>query len=158
MKKTFVILVAVALLGVLATTFAPGQKGTGSTAPKTAATTTPVVPTTTPAATASVATTATPAPTGQYKDGSYMGASDTNRYDNIQVLVTVSGGKITAIATPTLTGDSGRSQQINSYAIPQLISQTISAQSSQIDGVSGASYTSEAYVNSLQSALDQAKA
>ncbi|MGO4753756.1 FMN-binding protein, partial [Streptomyces sp. 2MCAF27] len=50
----------------------------------------------------------------------------------------------------------GRSQQIASYAVPQLTSETLSAQNAQIDAVSGATYTSEGYVQSLQSALDKA--
>ncbi|HEY8992414.1 MAG TPA: FMN-binding protein [Candidatus Microsaccharimonas sp.] len=159
MKKTFVILITVALLGILAATVAPGQKGTATTTNKTAATTVATIPAASvPATSATSATATTPATTGQYKDGNYTGSTASNRFDDIKVAVTISGGKITAISTPTLNGDSGRSQQINSYAIPQLTNQAISAQSSQIDGVSGASYTSEAYVNSLQSALDQAKA
>ncbi len=55
-----------------------------------------------------------------------------------------------------LTAFDGRSQQINSAAAPILLQETLSAQSAQIDTVSGASYTSAGYVQSLQSALDQA--
>jgi uncharacterized protein with FMN-binding domain len=49
-----------------------------------------------------------------------------------------------------------RDQEINSYAIPQLNSEAVSAGSAQIDTVSGATYTSEGYITSLQSALDKA--
>lgn len=51
----------------------------------------------------------------------------------------------------------GRDRQINSSAIPQLVTETISAQSAQIHMVSGATYTSNGYAQSLQSALDQAQ-
>lgn len=51
----------------------------------------------------------------------------------------------------------GRDRQINQNAIPQLVSETVRAQSAQIDMVSGATYTSRGYVTSLQSALDQAQ-
>ncbi|MGW3570686.1 FMN-binding protein [Streptomyces sp. NPDC000941] len=74
----------------------------------------------------------------------------------MQLAVTFSKGKITAVkALQTPSGD-GRSQQIASYAVPQLTSETLSAQNAQIDAVSGATYTSEGYVQSLQSALDKA--
>ena len=92
------------------------------------------------------------------KDGTFTGTTETGFYDTIQVAVTISGGKITAVNTPILSGDSGHSDSINSYAVPQLNQEVISAQSAQIDGVSGASYTTQTYTQSLQSALDQAKA
>lgn len=163
MKKTFIILITVALLGILAASVTPGQKGTATTSKIFPVTATTVTPTATPASAATTTPTA-PAPAtppvanGQYKDGTYTGSPFSNRYDDIKVAVTISGGKITSISTPLLNGDSGRSQQINGYAVPQLTDQAIAAQSSHIDGVSGASYTTEAYVSSLQSALDQAKA
>jgi uncharacterized protein with FMN-binding domain len=69
--------------------------------------------------------------------------------------VTASGSKITNVAVPRDDAVDGRSYQINSEAVPILQSETMSAQSAQIDGVSGATYTSQAYVQSLQSALDQ---
>jgi uncharacterized protein with FMN-binding domain len=55
-----------------------------------------------------------------------------------------------------LTAFDGRSQQINSQAAPYLLQETLSAQSAHIDAISGATYTSAGYVQSLQSALDQA--
>lgn len=79
-------------------------------------------------------------------------------YEDIQVAITVSGGKITNVTTPVVNSDSGHSEQINNYAIPQLNQQVISNQNAQIDGVSGASYTTQSYTQSLQAALDQAKA
>ncbi len=78
------------------------------------------------------------------------------RYGPVQVQVSVSGGRITAVDVPQYPDSSGKDQRINSQAIPQLVDETLSAQSSRIDMVSGATYTSEGYVTSLQSALDRA--
>jgi uncharacterized protein with FMN-binding domain len=160
MKKTLFILIVVALLGILAAAVVPSaqQKSAASSTATTTATTPINTPSSSAATTATPTTTTTTASSGQYKDGTYTGTTGSSYYDQIQVAIVVSGGKITSISTPTLNGDSSRSDAINSYAIPQLKSQTISAQSASIDGVSGASETARAYENSLQSALDQAKA
>jgi uncharacterized protein with FMN-binding domain len=74
----------------------------------------------------------------------------------VQVQVVVSGTKISNVSFLQLTAYDGRSEQINSQAAPILLQETLSAQSANIDTVSGASYTSEGYVQSLQSALDKA--
>lgn len=77
-------------------------------------------------------------------------------YGVVQVKITLDGPKITNAGFAQLTANDGRSQYINSQAAPILLQQTLSAQSAQIDGVSGASYTSQGYQQSLQSALDKA--
>lgn len=87
---------------------------------------------------------------------SYVGSAITTRYGTVQVKVTVKNGKITNVAFIQLTADDPRSQQINSDAGPQLLQETLTNQSSQVDTISGASYTSDGYRQSLQSALDQA--
>jgi len=87
----------------------------------------------------------------------YTGSAITTRYGVVQVKITVSAKKITNVGFAQLTAYDGRSQRINSDAAPILLQETLSAQSAQIDSVSGASYTSEGYVQSLQSALDQAR-
>jgi uncharacterized protein with FMN-binding domain len=69
--------------------------------------------------------------------------------------VTVTGGRITNVQPVVDNAFDPRSAQINSYAEPQLQSETIEAQSANINGVSGATYTSQAYVQSLQAALDK---
>ena len=86
----------------------------------------------------------------------YTGDAVTTRYGVVQVKVTVSGSKITDVGFVQLTAFDGRSQQINSYAAPQLLKETLSAQSAHVDTISGATYTSDGYLQSLQSALDQA--
>ncbi|WP_232791423.1 FMN-binding protein [Streptomyces capitiformicae] len=76
-------------------------------------------------------------------------------YGPVQVRITVSGGKITqaeALQQPS----GGRSTQISGTAIPQLNQNAVAAGSADIDAVSGATYTSGGYKESLQSALDQA--
>jgi uncharacterized protein with FMN-binding domain len=76
----------------------------------------------------------------------------------MQVQLTLAGQKITKVTILQRTNDGAESVQIDSFAIPKLTSETLAAQSAQIDAVSGASYTSSGYIKSLQSALDQARA
>jgi uncharacterized protein with FMN-binding domain len=82
------------------------------------------------------------------------GAIDT-RYGPVQVRVTVKDDKITAIQGLVLTGNDPRSAQISSSAEPTLKQEALSKQSAQIDAVSGATFTSAGYAQSLQSALDK---
>ncbi|WP_326721729.1 MULTISPECIES: FMN-binding protein [unclassified Streptomyces] len=84
------------------------------------------------------------------------GDSAQTRYGPVQVSVTLKNGKITDVTALTYPQENPRDQQINSYAIPQLTRETLTAQSADIDTVSGATYTSEGYRQSLQSALDSA--
>jgi uncharacterized protein with FMN-binding domain len=77
------------------------------------------------------------------------------QYGDIQVKVNVTNGKITAATTAALNTNDPRSAQIEQVAVPQLEQQTVSAQGANIQGVSGATYTTQAYEASLQSALDQ---
>jgi uncharacterized protein with FMN-binding domain len=77
------------------------------------------------------------------------------RYGPVQVQVTVTNGKI-ATVTATQLPSGGRSGNISSYAAPILSGEAMTAQSAQINLVSGATYTSSAYEQSLQAALDQA--
>ena len=95
---------------------------------------------------------------GTLKDGSFDGGSANTRYGPVDVKITVAAGKITAVDVPVYPDGNGVDRQINSVAIPQLVTETLSAQSSHIDMVSGATFTSNGYVQSLQSALDQAAA
>ncbi len=84
-----------------------------------------------------------------------VGADVPNQYGDVQVRVKVSGGKIVSVTAVALPGGDPQSQQISTVAAPQLAQQAVASQSAQIDGVSGASYTSESYRQSLQSALDR---
>jgi uncharacterized protein with FMN-binding domain len=77
-------------------------------------------------------------------------------YGPIQVTITVKHGKIAAASVPVYPNGSPHDQQVNSYALPQLIQETIAADSANISAVSGATYTSQGYISSLQSAIDKA--
>jgi uncharacterized protein with FMN-binding domain len=77
-------------------------------------------------------------------------------YGPVQVRITVNDGKITAVTATEYPQESPRDYQINSYAIPALNQETLQASSAGIDSVSGATYTSQGYIGSLQNALDQA--
>lgn len=70
--------------------------------------------------------------------------------------VTISGGSITDVSALTLTNADGRSVQISNRAAPVLRDEVLSAQSASVSNVSGATYTTQAYLSSVQSALDQA--
>jgi uncharacterized protein with FMN-binding domain len=106
------------------------------------ATTTTTTATATPATTASGARTAT-------------GDAVDTQYGPAQVRVTVKGGKITDIQAVQLQSHDPRSQQISSSAEPILKQEALAKQSAAIDAVSGASFTSASYTQSLQSALDK---
>ena len=77
-------------------------------------------------------------------------------YGPVQVQVTVAAGKVTAVKALEYPEESPRDYQINAFAIPQLNSEALAAGSAQIDAVSGATYTSQGYIGSLQNALDKA--
>ena len=110
----------------------------------------------------------TPAATGQTNPGSTQGTSNRGTYSGqltgssiqtpygpVQVQLTLTSGKITEITVLQIpTG--GRDSQITAYAEPQLRSEVLNAQSAQVDTISGATYTSQGYLQSVQSALDQA--
>ncbi|MFJ6835191.1 FMN-binding protein [Streptomyces sp. NPDC091209] len=78
------------------------------------------------------------------------------RWGPVQVRITLKQGRITESTAVAYPSDNPKDQEINSYAIPQLRRETLAAQSAQIDSVSGATYTSGGYKQSLQSALDSA--
>ena len=78
------------------------------------------------------------------------------RWGPVQVQVTIAGGRITDVKTLQQPNGNFRDQEINSYAVPQLREEVLSAQSANIDTVSGATVTSNGYISSLQAALDAA--
>ncbi|WP_353941416.1 FMN-binding protein [Streptomyces sp. HUAS MG91] len=79
------------------------------------------------------------------------------RYGPVQVELTLEGSKITAARAVRTPADEPRSRQISGSAVPTLVQETLAAQSARIDTVSGATFTSEGYISSLQSALDRAR-
>jgi uncharacterized protein with FMN-binding domain len=107
-----------------------------------------------PAAAPAPSTTTTAPPSSATRSGAFTGPTVDTRFGPVQVKVVVQNGRITdvqALQTPT---DRARSAYISSQAAPILREEVLQAQSAQIDIVSGATYTSEGYAESLQAALD----
>jgi uncharacterized protein with FMN-binding domain len=148
MKKTLLIIFAIALLGIAgvaakshksdqpaslqnstAAPLANSQAGDNNSTPDTALT---------------------------YKDGTYTGGSEPNPYGTVQVAVVVSGGKITDINFLQMPNGESESQQITNDSAPLLKQSALSKQSASIDFVSGATVTSQGFEQSLQAALNQA--
>jgi uncharacterized protein with FMN-binding domain len=104
-------------------------------------------------------TTAPPPPTTKppVASRSYTGDTYDTPYGPVQVRMTVKGDRITDVVALQLPDGSSRSREINGYAEPQLRQEALDAQSANIDTVSGATYTSDAYASSLQSAIDRWK-
>ena len=88
--------------------------------------------------------------------GTFAGATNQTRFGPVQVQITVNNGKITAVKALQYPNGDPRSASISQQAIPYLVQQTLTAQSDQISGVGGASYTSYGFYISLQSALKKA--
>ena len=128
-----------------AATAPPNSSGSGSSGS---------TPTTAAPGGTSPPTTAAPAGASKTYDGQVF----ENQYGPVQVRVVMQGGKITDIQALQMPVDHMRSAEISQYAEPYLRQEALQAQSAQIDIVSGATFTSENYAQSLQSALDQARA
>ena len=163
MRKRAVAASVLASLGILtvgwqigAATAAPAISTSGGTAVgKTAASSAASGPAAAAAPTAS----APAAATGSgLKDGTFTGASADTPFGSVQVAITISGGKITAVKALKLTDQGGRSVQISNYAAPILRQEVLASQSTNVNNVNGATYTTDGYLTSVQSALDQAKA
>jgi uncharacterized protein with FMN-binding domain len=84
------------------------------------------------------------------------GPSVDTRWGPVQVRITVDGGRLTGVELLQYPDGNGRDEEINARALPILVSESVDAQSADIDMVSGATVTSEGYVQSLQAALDAA--
>lgn len=116
----------------------------------------------TPPPSTPVATNPTPTPApkvlaGAFRDGAYTGSVADAFYGNVQVKAVISGGRISDVQFLQYPNDRSTSIEINSQAMPYLKEEAIQAQSANVDGVSGATQTSRAFIESLQSALNQAK-
>ena len=86
----------------------------------------------------------------------YTGDVAQTRWGPVQVEITVESGTITAVDVVQYPNENHKDAEINGYALPILVQDTLKAQSAEIDMVSGATVTSDGYVQSLQSALDRA--
>jgi len=95
-----------------------------------------------------------PSPTGT--NGTFTGSDFPNRFGDVQVRVIVSNGRITDVQPLQMPQDRAQSAYISQVAGPMLHDEVIQAQSAQIDIISGATYTSQSYAQSVESALQQA--
>jgi uncharacterized protein with FMN-binding domain len=102
-------------------------------------------------------TAAAPTQTGQYRDGTYTGPSADAYYGNVKVEAIVSGGRITDVKFLEYPNTHAASVYINSQAMSYLTQEALQAQSANVDVISGATMTSEAFIQSLGAALARAK-
>jgi uncharacterized protein with FMN-binding domain len=94
---------------------------------------------------------------GAYKNGTYTGSVTDAIYGNVQVQVVVQNGTITKVQFLQYPNDRSRSIEINSYADPILCNEAIQAQNANVDIVTGATDSSDAFIQSLTDALSQAQ-
>lgn len=149
MRRVILAIVSTIAALVMVLSFKTHSSSSLATPPAAVSTTTPSTTPTTSAGGSTAATTTTTTTT-------VTGDAVETRYGPVQVQIKVTSGKVvsaTAIVYPT---NDPRDQQINSYAIPALNQEASSAGSASIDMISGATFTSEGYIQSLQSALDKA--
>jgi uncharacterized protein with FMN-binding domain len=125
----------------LATSKNPNATTSGSGTPPTNASHTPATASTT---------------TGSYKDGSYTGSIADAYYGNVQVRAVISGGRVTNVTFLQYPHTHSTSVYINQQAMPYLQQEAIKAQSTHVNIISGATYTSQAFIQSLGNALSQA--
>lgn len=92
-----------------------------------------------------------------YKDGTYTGSVEDAFYGNIQVQVVIQGGKIMHVNFLQHPNDNPTSQYINAQADPYLAQEAIQAQSAQVDTITGATDSSLAFIQSLTTALSNAR-
>jgi uncharacterized protein with FMN-binding domain len=153
MRKVLLALLLTAVgLGLLLSFRSRSATGTSAT---TAAAATPSASAGSPTSPTASASKTTSAGSGA-KSGTFTGAAESNPFGEVQVQAVLSGGKLTNVVVLQVPDRSGYEDQIVQDAIPELKSEALSAQSANIDVVSGATYTSQGYAESLQSALDQA--
>jgi uncharacterized protein with FMN-binding domain len=101
-------------------------------------------------------TTAVAPATATGEGQSFTGDTAQTQEGDVQVVITVADGRITSVAVPVYPTGSRKHDEISARAIPELVESTLAAQSAQIEAVSGATYTSGGYRESLQSAIDSA--
>ena len=135
------------------------QSAKPKTTPKPIVTPKPVVtPSSTPTPVPTPTPTPTPAPVpqGKYKNGTYTGSQADASYGIIQVQAIITNGKISDVKFLSYPNDRQHSVQVSNYAMPILKREAIAVQSENVDTVSGASYTSAAFIESLGVALAKA--
>ena len=146
MKKSLIVILAVAVIGALGV-YGKSHSSTAHTGSGNS---------TTGNATMATDTNSTNGSSGSLKDGTFTGASEDTPYGTVQIAVVVSGGQITNVNFLQMPNDLGHTQEVTAMAEPLLKQETLQAQNAHIDFVSGATSTTEGYIQSLQAALNQA--
>lgn len=136
--------------GVSTTTTSAG------TTPSPSASATPSAAASSSASASASTSTSSAKTTSGAKNGTFTGAAESTQFGDVQVQAVISGGKLTNVVVLQVPDRGGYEDQIVQVAVPELKTEALSAQSANIDVVSGATYTSQGYAESLQSALDQA--
>ncbi|MEO6826519.1 MAG: FMN-binding protein [Microbacteriaceae bacterium] len=135
------------LTGAVAPSTAPPATAPDGTGPAPSAT-----PSSAPAPSAPV----TPAAPSGVAAGTFTGSQIQTPYGTVQVKAEIAGGRITDVIALQMTDQGSTSMEIDQQAVPMLRSEVLSSQSAHVDMVSGATYTTEGYLTSLQAALDAA--
>ena len=149
MKKAVLIIVTIAFLGIVTATVAGVDKKTNSDTTKAVATESKAQTTENSSLQTEEVKTV--------KDGEYTGDKAGTPYGDVQIALTVKDGKIIDVDFIAMPENDSRSRLISEQVVDQLETDTISQQSTQIDTISGATYTYDAYIDSLQSALDKSR-
>ncbi|MCU1585648.1 MAG: hypothetical protein JWM49_2204 [Microbacteriaceae bacterium] len=125
--------------------------GTGSTSTDSSG----AAPSPSPSGTSAAAPAPSPSAAASTAVQTVTGNAVQTRFGNVQVKVTFSGKTITKIDVLQVPQESGRDQEIASYSVPILQQEVLQSQSARVDSVSGATYTSDGYLQSVQSAIDK---
>ncbi|MEI7943650.1 MAG: FMN-binding protein [Actinomycetes bacterium] len=149
-KKPFLILTGTIAGTVGVLSYAPSSQAIAPTLTKSVAT----VSSSASKSTATSTSAATSATAKKVLTRTVKGSVVQTQFGPVQVQVTLNGNKITTIKA-LQTPQGGRSSWINKQAVPYLVQQTLTAQSAAIQGVGGATYTTEGWITSLQSALSK---
>lgn len=136
---------------------ASGTTGTGSSTSN--SNTTPTQPGASPSSTPSASAEPAPAPapvTPTVADGTYDGAVVNTRYGTVQVQAVIAGGQIVDVIAVKLTDADRKSEAISAQVAPMVHDEVLAAQSAHVANISGGTYTTQGYLQSLQAALDAA--
>ena len=161
MRRITMIITSTIAAVVLLFSYRTSTNATAANSPTTDDTTTPTsgstAGTTIPPSASSSSSGSSSSGSSTLNSGTFTGDAVTTRWGVVQVQITVADGTITAAKALQYPNENGKDQQINAYAIPLLNSEVTQAQSAEIDAVSGATVTSNGYLQSLQSAIDAAQ-
>lgn len=157
MKKGIVIILAVAIIGILGI-YGKSHSSTASTGSPDAAdaNTTDMAAAMANDSTTTSGLASNTSNTSGLRDGTFSGASENTPYGSVRIAVVISGGKISNVNFLQMPSDLGHTQEVTAMSEPLLKAETLRSQNSHIDFISGATSTTEGYIQSLQSALDQA--